>query len=429
MPLIKISEATAGRRTVNLFAPGSPGAASAKIKKGNAAAAASAGTLVEPDAANAAGWYAYTFTAGEADTLGPLSVAVYDGGNLVGAVQAEVVQFDPYDTVRGFAGTALPAVAAGANGGVPLVGSQIPNANAAAAGGLFIRGTGAGAINQDANGRIDVNMAAWSGTAVAAVDTAGYPKVTVKSGVGAGEISLAAGIAEVNLVELNGAAVGGSTEIDANVVKVDSTAVTATAGFLEVTLKDSSITAASFDDDAIDADAFAQSAADKVWDTASRTLAGDQAWDLTGDITGDIIGDLLGSVSGSVGSVTGAVGSVTGAVGNVTGAVGSVTAAVLVGSFSVGAITTAAFAANAINAAAVAADVTTEVWAYTKDGLAMWQHNVAQTARGTGPLPDPQGDVDSKLHFKDPTGANNRVVMTVDATGLVSAVTYSFTGA
>ncbi|HUT88684.1 MAG TPA: hypothetical protein VMY37_04260, partial [Thermoguttaceae bacterium] len=43
---------------------------------------------------------------------------------------------DNYSATRGLTGTALPAVAGGANGGVPLVGSQVPNANADAAGGL-----------------------------------------------------------------------------------------------------------------------------------------------------------------------------------------------------------------------------------------------------------------------------------------------------
>lgn len=40
--------------------------------------------------------------------------------------------------------------------------TALPNAAAEAAGGLFTRGTGAGQINQDANGRIDANVAALS---------------------------------------------------------------------------------------------------------------------------------------------------------------------------------------------------------------------------------------------------------------------------
>lgn len=85
--------------------------------------------------------------------------------------------------------------------------AALPNAAAEAAGGLYTRGTGAGQINQPANGMIDsnvvrfggtagtfsggrpeVNTTHWSGTANAAPDTAGYPKVTLKDGVGVGEI-------------------------------------------------------------------------------------------------------------------------------------------------------------------------------------------------------------------------------------------------
>lgn len=39
-----------------------------------------------------------------------------------------------------------------------------------------------------------VSVTHWSGTAVAAVDAAGYPKVTVKSGTGTGEVSLSSGL-------------------------------------------------------------------------------------------------------------------------------------------------------------------------------------------------------------------------------------------
>jgi hypothetical protein len=42
-------------------------------------------------------------------------------------------------------------------------------------------------------GDIQVNVTYWNGTAVATPDTAGYPKVTIKSGTGAGELSLSSG--------------------------------------------------------------------------------------------------------------------------------------------------------------------------------------------------------------------------------------------
>lgn len=43
-----------------------------------------------------------------------------------------------------------------------------------------------------------VNVAYWNGTAVATPDTAGYPKVTIKSGTGTGEISLSSGLVSLS---------------------------------------------------------------------------------------------------------------------------------------------------------------------------------------------------------------------------------------
>lgn len=43
------------------------------------------------------------------------------------------------------------------------------------------------------NGDIKIDVQSWAGTAVASPDTAGYPKVTIKSGTGTGEISLSSG--------------------------------------------------------------------------------------------------------------------------------------------------------------------------------------------------------------------------------------------
>src|SRR5574343_350227 len=73
-----------------------------------------------------------------------------------------------YSTTRGLAGTALPDAAAEASGG------------------LFTRGTGAGQINQDSNGRIDTNVAAISADSTAAdncelmFDGTGYAGGTTK---------------------------------------------------------------------------------------------------------------------------------------------------------------------------------------------------------------------------------------------------------
>lgn len=55
--------------------------------------------------------------------------------------------------------------------------TALPNAAAEAAGGLFTRGTGAGQINQAANGLIDTSVLRWNGTAVTTPVTAGTPVV------------------------------------------------------------------------------------------------------------------------------------------------------------------------------------------------------------------------------------------------------------
>lgn len=58
-----------------------------------------------------------------------------------------LVPWDPLDTVR-------------------LGLTALPNAAAEASGGLYTRGTGAGQINQDANGRIDANVTTLAGSAI-----------------------------------------------------------------------------------------------------------------------------------------------------------------------------------------------------------------------------------------------------------------------
>lgn len=65
--------------------------------------------------------------------------------------------------------------------GVRLGLNSLPNAAAEAAGGLFTRGSGAGQLNQQANGQIDVNLARWLNTAAAAPATAGVPKVAIEA--------------------------------------------------------------------------------------------------------------------------------------------------------------------------------------------------------------------------------------------------------
>lgn len=50
---------------------------------------------------------------------------------------------------------------------------------------------------------IRVSVTQWTGTAVASPDTAGYPKVTIKSGTGTGEVSLSSGLLTLSATGLD----------------------------------------------------------------------------------------------------------------------------------------------------------------------------------------------------------------------------------
>lgn len=54
-------------------------------------------------------------------------------------------------------------------------------------------------VTATVSGTVDANVVKWTGTNVASPDTAGYPKVTLKSGTGTGEVSLASGVAAASL--------------------------------------------------------------------------------------------------------------------------------------------------------------------------------------------------------------------------------------
>lgn len=69
--------------------------------------------------------------------------------------------------------------------------TALPNANAEAAGGLYTRGTGAGQINQPANGRIAVDTTHLGGTSQTGRDLGA--SVLLSPGTGTGQISLSSG--------------------------------------------------------------------------------------------------------------------------------------------------------------------------------------------------------------------------------------------
>ena len=118
----------------------------------------SAGATNATEIAN--GWYYVDLSTTDTGTAGPLIVR----GTATGVDDVEI----GYNVVN--------AHNAGFDG--------IPGVAAEGAGGLYTRGTGAGQINQDANGRIDVNAKAWVGGTIPAVNVTGVPKVDVVDWVG-----------------------------------------------------------------------------------------------------------------------------------------------------------------------------------------------------------------------------------------------------
>lgn len=63
-----------------------------------------------------------------------------------------------------------------------------------------------GSAGTFAGGRPEVNATHWAGTAVATPDTAGHPKVTIKSGSGAGELNLSSGSVNITTSSINAVA-------------------------------------------------------------------------------------------------------------------------------------------------------------------------------------------------------------------------------
>lgn len=167
-----------------------------------------------------------------------------------------------YDATRGLAGTALPGAAA------------------EAAGGLYTRGSGAGQINQQANGQIDGNIERLANVAQSLTDLkdfadTGYDPATHK-------------VQGVVLTDTLTTYTGNTVQTGDSFARIGA----AGAGLTAIDLPD-------------------------------------QTMNITGNITGNLSGNVGGNVVGSVASVVGAVGSVAGNVGgnvngNVVGSVGSV---------------------------------------------------------------------------------------------------------
>ncbi len=92
----------------------------------------------------------------------------------------------------------------------------------------------------------DVSVTQWTGTSVASPDTAGYPKVTVKSGTGTGEVSLSSGAVIVQSGTGTGQIDFTSGVVKSNVTQYNGVAVTAASGRPEVNVSHFGGTAGTF---------------------------------------------------------------------------------------------------------------------------------------------------------------------------------------
>lgn len=153
--------------------------------------------------------------------------------------------------------------------------TALPNANAEAAGGLYTRGTGAGQIRQDANGRIDANAKAWIDGTIPAVNVTGVPLVDDKYLLGTIYSTPAtAGIQDINVKNMNNVAATPITTIKAvqglavdGVVTTLSNLPSIPANWLTAAgIASGAFTNAKFAASAIDAAALATDAAQEIAD-------------------------------------------------------------------------------------------------------------------------------------------------------------------
>lgn len=206
------------------------------------------------------------------------------------------------------------------------------------------------------SGTVTANVTQWNSSNVATPDTAGYPKVTIKSGSGTGELDVASGVVKANLAQILGTALTETAGLLAGGFKkffnVATPAATMDHGVLVDTVTTYTGNTVQTGDAyaRLGAPAGASVSADVaavkgvlpsalVSGRIDASVGAMAANVLTATaINADAITDAkvasdvtIASVTGAVGSVTGAVGSVTGNVGgNVVGSVASVTAGVTV---------------------------------------------------------------------------------------------------
>ena len=112
--------------------------------------------------------------------------------------------------------------------------TALPNAAAAASGGLFTRGTGAGQINQSANGQIDVNVAVMAANVMTAAAAASDLTTELQTGL-ATATALATAQADLDDIQTRLPAALVSGRIDASVGAMAANVMTAAAAASDLT--------------------------------------------------------------------------------------------------------------------------------------------------------------------------------------------------
>ena len=134
------------------------------------------------------GLYKIAGNATDSNTVGELWIHATGTGADPTDTSYTIVAYDPFDSVR-------------------LGLTALPNAAAEAAGGLYTRGSGAGQINQPANGQIDVNTVKVGGTVQTGRDIGA--SVLLSPGTGTGQVDITSGVVKSNMTQIDGLATNG----------------------------------------------------------------------------------------------------------------------------------------------------------------------------------------------------------------------------
>lgn len=403
----------------------------------------------EIDATNMPGWYQFC----------PPNAAIAAGAkscgfHLQGAanmaplpIEVQLVAVNPDDAVR-YGMTALPNVAA------------------EGAGGLYTRGTGAGQINQPANGMIDGNVVRWLGTAVSTPTVAGVPNVNAKTWNDLATVALPlipttagrtldvsatgeAGVdwanigAPTTVNNLSGTTVKTATDVATAVAVVQSDTDDIQSRLPAALVggrMDSSIGAVVAG--VIAAASFAAGALDAVWSTAARLLTAGtnivlaKGVGVTGfnDLSEANVRTAVGLASSNLDTQLAAIQSdtdnlqtrlpaalVSGRMASVAQVVDDKTGYAV----GVGGIAATAFAAGAIDAAALATDAVSEIAdgvlaANVEGTVTVVQSLRLQNAASGAKL---SGAATATVAIRDLDDTKDRITATVDANGNRTAVT------